>query len=92
MWVHGMPDDLRAALGKEGESYNERPHEASKNVCLNDVCAGRKDEVLERRAKIRLETIARVMRSVEFQRLLEVGAIVRQMERRTVRLRMKIVP
>jgi transposase InsO family protein len=59
LWVHGTPDDLRAALDKEGESYNERPHEALKNVCPNDVYAGRKDEVLERRAKIRLETMAR---------------------------------
>lgn len=59
LWVHGTPDDLRAALGKEGEAYNERPHEALKNVCPNDVYAGRKDEVLDRRAKIKLETMAR---------------------------------
>lgn len=63
MWVHGTPDDLRAALGKEGEAYNERPHEALKNVCPNDVYAGRKDEVLERRAKIKLETMARTPES-----------------------------
>ncbi|MEK7233135.1 MAG: hypothetical protein AAB268_04925 [Elusimicrobiota bacterium] len=34
-------------------------HEALKNVSPNDVYAGRKDEVLERRAKIKLETMAR---------------------------------
>ncbi|MEK7233672.1 MAG: hypothetical protein AAB268_07645 [Elusimicrobiota bacterium] len=44
---------------KEREVYNERPHEALKNVSPNDVYAGRKDEVLERRAKIKLETMAR---------------------------------
>lgn len=59
LWVYGTPDDLRAAIDKEGEEYNERPHEALKNVCPNDVYAGRKEEVLERRAKIRLETMAR---------------------------------
>ena len=59
LWLHGTPDDLRAALGKECEAYNERPHEALKNVCPNDVYAGRKEEVLERRAKIKLETMAR---------------------------------
>lgn len=59
LWLHGTPDDLRAALDKECEAYNDRPHEALKNVCPNDVYAGRKDEVLERRAKIKLETMAR---------------------------------
>jgi transposase InsO family protein len=59
LWLHGTPDDLRAAIGRENEGYNERPHEALKNVCPNDVYAGRQEEVLERRAKIRLETMAR---------------------------------
>jgi len=59
LWLHGTPDDLRAAIGKENEGYNERPHEALKNVCPNDVYAGRQEEVLERRAKIKLETMAR---------------------------------
>ena len=59
LWLHGTPDDLRAALGKECEMYNDRPHEALKNVSPNDVYAGRKEEVLERRAKIKLETMAR---------------------------------
>ncbi|MEK7763966.1 MAG: DDE-type integrase/transposase/recombinase [Nitrospirota bacterium] len=59
LWLYGTPDDLRAAIDKENEEYNERPHEALKNVCPNDVYAGRQEEVLERRAKIRLETMAR---------------------------------
>ena len=59
LWLYGTPDDLRAAIDKENEEYNERPHEALKNVCPNDVYAGREEEVLERRAKIKLETMAR---------------------------------
>lgn len=59
LWLYGTPDDLRAAIDKENEEYNERPHEALKNVCPNDVYAGRQEEVLGRRAKIRLETMAR---------------------------------
>ena len=59
LWVHGTPDDLRASSGRTNEEYNERPHEALKNVYPNAVYAGRKDAVLERRAKIRLETMAR---------------------------------
>ncbi len=59
LWLYGTPDDLRAAIDKENEEYNERPHEALKNVCPNDVYAGRQNDVLERRAKIRLETMAR---------------------------------
>jgi transposase InsO family protein len=59
LWVYGTPDDLQAAIDKMVEQYNETPHEALKNVSPNDVYAGRKDEVLERRAKIRLETMAR---------------------------------
>ena len=57
--IRSTPDDLRVAIDKENEEYNERPHEALKNVCPNDVYAGRKEEVLERRAKIKLETMAR---------------------------------
>jgi transposase InsO family protein len=59
LWVYGTPEDLQTAIDKMVEVYNETPHEALKNVSPNDVYAGRKDEVLERRAKIRLETLAR---------------------------------
>lgn len=59
LWVYGTPEDLQAAINKMIEEYNETPHEALKNVCPNDVYAGRQDEVLERRARIRLETMAR---------------------------------
>ena len=59
LWVYGTPEDLQAAIDKMIEDYNETPHEALKNVCPNDVYAGRQEEVLERRAGIRLETLAR---------------------------------
>ncbi|OGR71078.1 MAG: hypothetical protein A2X40_10880 [Elusimicrobia bacterium GWC2_65_9] len=59
LWVYGTPEDLQAAIDEMGEGYNDTPHEALKNVSPNDVYAGRRDEVLERRAKIRLETMAR---------------------------------
>lgn len=59
LWPHSTPERLQAAIDAMVELYNETPHEALENVCPNDVYAGRKDEVLERRAKIRLETMAR---------------------------------
>ena len=59
LWVYETPEALQAAIDKMVEAYNETPHEALKNVSPNDVYAGRKEEVLERRAKIRLETMAR---------------------------------
>ena len=75
LWVYGTPEDLQAAIDKMGEGYNDTPHEALKNVSPNDVYAGRRDEVLERRAKIRLETMARryaynMARTPESQRVL----------------------
>ena len=59
LWVYTTPEDLQTAIDKMIEKYNETPHEALKNVCPNDAYAGRTDEVLERRAKIKLETLAR---------------------------------
>jgi transposase InsO family protein len=59
LWVYETPEALQAAINKMVEEYNETPHEALKNVCPNDVYAGRQDAVLEQRARIRLETLAR---------------------------------
>ena len=59
LWVYGKPEDLQAAIDKMVAEYNETPHEALKNVSPNDVYAGRQEQVLERRARIRRETIAR---------------------------------
>jgi len=59
LWPHETPEKLQAAIDKMVAEYNDTPHEALKNVSPNDVYAGRKEEVLERRAKIRLKTMAR---------------------------------
>lgn len=59
LWVYATPEELQTAIDKMVEKYNETPHEALKNVCPNDVYAGRQKEILERRAKIKLETLAR---------------------------------
>lgn len=59
LWVYETPEDLQAAIDRMVEEYNDTPHGALRNVTPNDVYAGRKGEVLERRAKIRLETMAR---------------------------------
>ena len=75
LWVYGTPEDLQSAIGRMVEDYNDTPHEALKNVSPNDFYAGRQDEVLARREKIRLETLARryaynMGRTPESQRLL----------------------
>ena len=59
LWVYATPEALQAAIERMIEDYNDTPHEALQNVSPNDVYAGKKDEVLERRAKIRIETMAR---------------------------------
>ena len=59
LWVYETPEALQKAIDRMVEEYNETPHEALKNVCPNDVYSGRQQEVLERRARIRLETMAR---------------------------------
>ena len=47
----GRADFPHPALGQVSR-VSVRPHEALKNVCPNDVYAGRMEEVLERRGKI----------------------------------------
>ncbi len=58
-WVYGTPDDLRAAIDRMVEADNDTPHEALKNMRPNHVYADRKDEVMKRRARIGLVTMAR---------------------------------
>jgi putative transposase len=53
------PEEMQAALTAAVEWYNNRPHESLQNVSPNDVYAGRKEEILERRAKKKELTIAR---------------------------------
>jgi len=57
--VHLSPDKLQAALKRTMDQYNDTPHEALKNVTPNDVYAGRKDEVLRRRAAKKKLTMVR---------------------------------
>jgi len=39
--------------------YNNRPHEALRNVSPNDVYAGRKEEILQRRSEKKKLTLER---------------------------------
>ncbi len=53
--VYCSPDELREAINKAVEAYNNTPHEAHSNVSPNDVYDGRKEEILaKRREKKRL--------------------------------------
>lgn len=56
---HFTPDQLQEELTKAVKEYNARPHEALKNVSPQDVYAGRKEEILERRAKKKILTLER---------------------------------
>jgi putative transposase len=56
---YDSPDKLQLALTEAVNWYNNRPHESLQNVSPNDVYAGRKEEILERRAKKKELTIAR---------------------------------
>jgi len=57
--VYTSPDKLQQALEQFREQYNKTPHEALKNVSPNDVYAGKKEEVLKRRAEIKQATLQR---------------------------------
>jgi hypothetical protein len=57
--VYCSPDELRTAIKEGIERYNATLHEALKNVSPNDVCAGRKEEVLKARAEKKARTPAR---------------------------------
>jgi len=62
--VYCTPWELEAALARAAEKHNETPHEALKNVCPNDVYAGRQQEILARRAeKKRITMLKRKLRS-----------------------------
>jgi transposase InsO family protein len=57
--VYTTPSELKAAIAKAIDEYNARPHEALGNVSPNDVYAGRREEILKRRAEIKRLTIKR---------------------------------
>lgn len=57
--VYCSPDELQASIKKAVDEYNSRPHESLSNVSPNDVYAGRKEEVLARRAEKKRLTLER---------------------------------
>jgi transposase InsO family protein len=57
--VYCSPEELKRALQKAVEEYNQTPHEALKNVSPNDVYAGRLEEILNRRAEKKRLTLER---------------------------------
>jgi len=57
--VYTTPEELRKAIADAFEAYNARPHEGLKNVAPNDVYAGRKEEILKRRAELKKVTMER---------------------------------
>jgi transposase InsO family protein len=59
VYTYYSPDELRKALKEAVDWYNNRPHEALKNVSPNDVYAGRKEEILQRRAEKKKLTLER---------------------------------
>lgn len=57
--VYCSPEELRLSIKQAVAEYNVRPHESLKNVCPNDVYAGKKEEVLKRRAELKRLTLER---------------------------------
>jgi len=59
LMVYCSPEELREAVKKAVDEYNVRPHESLSNVSPNDVYAGRKEEILQRRAEKKRLTLER---------------------------------
>ncbi len=57
--VYTTPTELKAAIAEAFVIYNARPHESLENVSPNDVYAGRKEEILKRRAELKKLTLER---------------------------------
>lgn len=57
--VYCSPEDLRQSIKQAVAEYNARPHESLQNVSPNDVYAGRKEEILKRRADLKKLTLER---------------------------------
>ena len=59
VYSYNSPDELQKAIRQAVEWYNNRPHEALQNVSPNDVYAGRKEDILQRRAEKKKLTLER---------------------------------
>jgi putative transposase len=59
LMVYCSPEELRKALDEAIAIYNKTPHEALDNVSPNDVYAGRKEAVLQRRKEKKRLTLER---------------------------------
>ena len=57
--IYCSPGDLKKAVDEAIGIYNATPHESLDNVSPNDVYAGRKEEILKRRAEKKRLTIER---------------------------------
>jgi hypothetical protein len=57
--VYCSPGELKKALDEAIAIYNRTPHEALDNVSPNDVYAGRKEVVLQRRQEKKRLTLER---------------------------------
>lgn len=59
MLVYCTPAELAAAVAEAVRIHNTTPREALKNVCPDDVYAGRMDEILKRRAELKRQALAK---------------------------------
>jgi transposase InsO family protein/transposase-like protein len=57
--VYCSPEELIRAIAEAVAVYNQTPHESLANVSPNDVYAGRKEEILKRRAEKKRLTLER---------------------------------
>jgi transposase InsO family protein len=57
--VYTSPSELMRAIEEAIRIYNQTPHESLQNVCPNDVYAGRKEEVLQKRQEKKRLTLER---------------------------------
>jgi len=57
--VYTSPSELMRAIETAIRIYNQTPHEGLQNVCPNDVYAGRKEEVLQKRQEKKRLTLER---------------------------------
>ncbi|MFH2068186.1 MAG: DDE-type integrase/transposase/recombinase [Candidatus Omnitrophota bacterium] len=59
LMVYCSPEELKKAIDAAITAYNITPHESQANVCPNDVYAGRKEVVLQKRQEKKRLTLER---------------------------------